>query len=225
MSEVIVIVEGQTEEAFIKQVIAPLLYSQNVFIKPLLIKTSKDARGGAITYDRFKLTARNTLRTNNEVYVTTFLDFYGLDTDFPGYGVTSKKINLYEKVTHLEESLHSAIVSLSGCRPDRFLPHIQPHEFEALLFSDVDKLVSIEPSWHSNVAKLRRIRDSYPNPEHINNSFETKPSRRLIENLSPTYRKTTHGPRGIQRISIEVIESECPHFKLWLDDLRSLKVA
>ncbi|MDX8379004.1 MAG: hypothetical protein R8K48_03010 [Gallionella sp.] len=42
---VIVFAEGSTEEQFIKRVVAPSLRAAQIFIKPQLLKTSKDANG------------------------------------------------------------------------------------------------------------------------------------------------------------------------------------
>ena len=47
MVEVIVFAEGQTEEKFIKQVVAPALRHLQVFVKPQTLNTSQNARGGA----------------------------------------------------------------------------------------------------------------------------------------------------------------------------------
>jgi hypothetical protein len=222
MTSIIVIAEGQSEEIFIKKSIAPVMREIGIFVKPLLLKTSRDASGGGITFDRFKFNARNTLLQSKDVFVTTFLDLYGLDSDFPGFQ-ESKKINdLYQRVIYLENSLRDAIVDHVGIRPERFMPHIQPHEFEALLFSDIEKFISIEPGWAHAMNTLLKARSDVLNPEYINNSYETKPSKRLENCLQPTYRKTTHGPRGIERISLGVIEDACPHFKSWIDSLRVL---
>ena len=57
--EVIVIVEGQTEEQFIKHIVAPSLHSLKIFLKPQLLNTSKKAKGGGVTFDRVKLHSRN----------------------------------------------------------------------------------------------------------------------------------------------------------------------
>lgn len=222
MVNVIVIAEGQSEEIFVKTAVAPELRNFEVYVRPILLKTSKDCSGGAISYDRFKINARNNLRQNNEVYVTTFLDLYGLDTDFPGFSDAHLLYDLYDRLDYLESSLRDDIVAFTGCSPQRFIPHIQPYEFEALLFSDVTKLSMMETTWQKSLKYLTKIYDEFENPEHINNSYETKPSKRLINHLVPKYKKTLHGPRGIQHISLKTVEAECPHFKSWMDKLRSL---
>lgn len=222
MKTVIVFAEGQTEEAFIKDVVAPSLWPLGIFLEPRLLKTSKTGRGGAINYDRLKLNVRNTLRQRNDIVLTTFLDFYELPTDFPSYVESQGIPLLYDKVEFLENRLHDKLIADIGFNSERFIPHIQPHEFEGLLFSDVNVLVSLEPGWEHSADDLRQIYGQFENPEYINNSFETKPSKRLESLLSPKYRKVLHGSTAAKKITLERIEQECPHFKQWMNKLRSL---
>lgn len=223
MQEVIVIAEGQTEEAFIKQVVAPFFQPQQIYLKPLLMNTSATAKGGAVNFDRLKKNVRNTLRSKPNIVLTTFLDLYGLDTSFPNFENASKIRDVYDRVNELELALHQELIEFVGCRPDKIIPYIQPYEFEGLLFSDVQKLCSIEPNWHRSESVLQLMRNEADSPEHINNSFETKPSKRLEDNLHPKYKKTTHGPRISKHIGIEIMEQECTHFGMWLNKIRALK--
>ena len=78
MVEVTVIVEGVTEEAFVKQLMAPALRPLQIFIKPVMLNTSKDAKGGAVSFDRLKINVRNISRQYPRAVVTTLLDLYGL---------------------------------------------------------------------------------------------------------------------------------------------------
>ena len=220
MVEVIVIVEGQTEEKFIKQLIAPALRHLQVYVKPLIMNTSQGAKGGGVSFDRLKFNARNVLRQNTNSVLSTFLDLYALDTSFPAFDEAKEKSIVYDRVKYLEAALQEAIVAYVGCHPDRFLPHIQPYEFEGLLFSDVDVLSTVEPTWVTSLINLRKVRDSVDTPEQINDGYDTKPSKRLEDLLSPKYKKTTHGPRAAERITLSVIEQECSHFKAWMDALR-----
>jgi hypothetical protein len=222
MPEIIVFAEGSTEEQFIKRVIAPSLRHAQIFVKPQLLKTSKNAYGGAISFDRLKFNARNTLRQNPHAVLSTFLDLYALETNFPSYQEAKHKPDIYTRTSCLENALHQAIVEYVGCRPERFIPHIQPYEFEGLLFSNVEALCDVEPTWHLYLAKLSAARNSYETPEHINDSYETKPSLRLENILHPKYQKTRHGPLCAERISLPVIEAECIHFREWMSKLRLL---
>jgi len=50
----------------------------------------------------------------------------------------------------------------------------------------------------------------------------TVPSRRLEKLLQPKYEKVRHGPLAAERITLSVMERECPHFRGWLNQLRAL---
>ncbi len=222
MREVIVFAEGPTEERFIKQVVAPALHGLQIYLKPQLLRTSQAGRGGALSIDRILLNARNTLRQKPNAVLSSFIDLYGLDTDFPAFEESQKLADVHQRVALLEQALHRAVVEHVGCRADRFLPHIQPYEYEGLLFSNVDVLAAIEPTWGKALGALRKVRDLFDSPEHINDSYETKPSKRLENLLHPKYKKTTHGPRAATRISLETMERECAHFRAWMNRLRGL---
>lgn len=224
MVEVIVFAEGPTEEKFIKQVVAPALRHLQVFVKPQLLRTSQMAKGGAVTFDRLKFNARNTLRQRPNAVLSTFLDLYALDVYFPAFDEARKKPDVYSRVTCLQKALHAAIVDHSGCRPECFLPHIQPYEFEGLLFSDVEALSTVEPTWKKSLKVLTKVRASVDTPEQINDGYETKPSKRLENLLQPKYKKTRHGPLAAERITLATIEHECVHFRGWMEKLRTLAI-
>jgi len=222
MVEVIVFAEGPTEEQFIKRVVAPTLRAVRIFVKPQLLNTSLDAKGGGISFDRLKFNARNTLRQKPDAVLSTFLDLYALDTAFPGFETAKHQADVYGRTRLLETALRDAIIEYVGCRPERFLPHIQPYEYEGLLFSDVEALSGTEPSWGKYLSKLREIRNAVETPEHINDGYETKPSRQLEKLLVPRYKKTRHGPLAAERITLSTMEQECVHFRGWLEKLRGL---
>ncbi len=222
MVEVYIIAEGQTEEQFVKQIMAPAFRAMQIFIKPILLPTSKQAKGGAVSLERLQLNARNILRSKPDCILTTLLDLYALDTDFPRHDEARNITDIHQRCGMLETALQHAIVSSVGCQKERFIPHIQPYEFEGLLFSDVTALVGTEPLWASSKEELQRVRSSFETPEHINNSYETKPSKRLEQILRPAYKKTRHGPIAAKRVTLATMEQECRHFREWLDTLRAL---
>jgi len=57
------------------------------------------------------------------------------------------------------------------------------------------------------------------NPELINDSPETAPSKRLA--VTP-YRKTTHGPNIVKEIGLENIRNKCQGFDNWIGLLEEL---
>ena len=188
MVEVIVIAEGQTEEQFIKRLIAPALRYLRIYIKPQLLNTSKDSKGGAISCDRLKFNARNTLRNKPEVFLSTFLDLYGLATDFPKFEEAKQIMDIYARTACLEEYLHGALIDQIGCQSDRFLPHIQPYEYEGLLFSDVEAMIGVEPSWIKSLSVLNKVRSEFETPEHT--AFSTSKSYLVVGMIAQVIRLT-----------------------------------
>ena len=131
MIEIIVVCEGQTEEKFVKTVVAPFFHPLGKFLKPLLV----GGDGGNIRYERYKTDVKNSLKAGN--IVTSLIDLYALKNNFPGYDRAMQCRDLEQRLAVLNKAVHEDIVTAVRCRPERFIPYIQPYEIEALLFSDV----------------------------------------------------------------------------------------
>ena len=218
-----VICEGQTERIFIRDVIAPILSYQQIDLRALLISTSKGNKGGALSYERVKHFILNLIKQENNTFVTTFFDLYALDNGFPNFSESQKQVNVYNKVTQLEQAFKEDIVKENSLFSNRFLPYIQPYEFEGLLFSDIAKLTEVETTWAKATNDLQAIRYNAETPEHINEGYETKPSARLKKFLNnPNYRKTLHGTLAIEAIGIDKLLAECRHFSEWYNQLLAL---
>lgn len=223
MKRICIICEGQTEETFVETVLAPAFYAKNLMLEPQMIETSPGHFGGALNYDRVKRHLRNTLRQKSAPIVTTFFDLYKLDKRFPGYEEAATQQSLTYKLDILKAQLHSDIIKEASCRPERFIPYIQPYEFEALLFSDIAELTKLETDWARSTDALQEARDAVESPEHINDKPETKPAAHLARELiSPKFRKTRHGPIAAQKIGLAKIEAECVYFSAWLNQMRSV---
>lgn len=69
----------------------------------------------------------------------------------------------------------------------RLVPYVQMHEFEALLYSEPQKIVD-EFSAAGLLQEIEEIVDTCGGAEAINDGYETCPSRRL-STLFPTYNK------------------------------------
>jgi hypothetical protein len=68
--------------------------------------------------------------------------------------------------------------------------------------------------------QLMAIRSQFDTPEHINDSPETAPSKR-IEALIPSYQKPLFGNLAALEIGLDPIRHACPHFREWLDRLEA----
>ena len=154
--------------------------------------------------------------------MTTFFDLYGLPADFPGRTQRAASMNPQERATTVEAELHAAVIREVKCRPDRFLPHIQPYEFESLLFSDPSRFASVEPEWQPFVGELQKARQSVDTPEHVNDGPDTHPSARLESLLRPRYNKVRHGAAVSAEIGIDRIRAACRHFDRWLARMEAL---
>src|SRR5690606_21183670 len=107
--------------------------------------------------------------------------------DFPCW-IQSKAIaDKYKKLDFLEEQMAMDINSRF------FIPNIQCHEYESLLFSDYDNLITLLPleDIQDQHLLLKTFRE-YQNPELINDSPITAPSKRL-EQIIKGYSKVLHG--------------------------------
>jgi len=223
MKRVCVVCEGQTEEMFVTKVVAPVFYDIGLNLTPQMIETSPGHRGGALSYERVRRHLRNTLRQKSSPTVTTFFDLYRLDKRFPGFDEAHQETLLARKLDTLCKALSKDIVAVAECLPSRFIPHIQPYEFEGLLFSDVATLVSVEKNWATAQVNLSRVRAEAETPEHINDQPETKPAAHLARVLkSPKFSKLDHGPIAAAKMGLPVIEAECKFFAAWINQLRSL---
>ena len=200
------------------QILGPELADSNVFVEARLIPTSAKGKGGALSGQRVLRFLRNTLRQRRDTHVTTFFDLYGLPPDFPG--PAGSPPDPLDRAAAIEASLHEEVVRVARCRPDRFLPHIQPYEFEALLFSDTSHFAREQPEWEQGADELAEARRGAASPEHINDGPDTHPSARL-DRLAG-YQKVRHGTALAQRIGLDRIRDECRHFAGWLSRLESL---
>jgi len=171
--QLIVVGEGQTEATFVGEVLAPQLRDREINLQPRLIDTSQSGKGGSLSPDRVLRFLRNTLRERGDTYVTTFFDLYGLRAGFPGVETARTENDPLSQCSVIESALAEAAIQVSGSRPDRFFAHIQPHEFEALLFSDVSIFCTIQSDWSRFVGELQIARDSVETPEHINDGPNT----------------------------------------------------
>jgi hypothetical protein len=219
----IVVGEGQTEETFAGYVLRPHLEAFGFTVEPRLVDTSQRGRGGALSKERALRALRNTLRESGRTYVTTFFDLYALKPGFPGVEAARRRNDPLERCRIIEDALAESAIEASGCRANRFVPHIQPHEFEALLFSEVSAFGNVQPEWRRFQEELQEARDGSDTPEHIDEGPDTHPSVRLTALLQPRYKKPLHGSRVAASIGLARIRQECRHFDAWLTKLENLK--
>lgn len=223
MVQVAVICEGQTESRFVLDVLGPYLSVRGIGATPMLIETSRQHAGGSLSGQRVVRFVRNLQRRWSRAYITTLFDLYGLPSDFPGVVDSSERTDPLQVSQFIQERLKDAVLTEDWHYTRRFIPYIQPYEFEALLFSDVGKFNELEPRWRTYLSELEGIRNRSASPEHINGGCNSHPSAQLLRLLRPRYRKATDGPSLAARIGIDCIRAQCHHFNAWLQSLENLQ--
>lgn len=218
MKRILVSVEGQTEETFVRETLRPHLRQCNIELQPVVITThrvkqGRKFKGGVLSYAQTRNEINRLLYDTNVVAVTTLYDLYHLPNDFPGQD--TRPIGKGEtKAIHLEAAFKSDIAS------PRFYPHLQVHEFEAFLFVAPERTAMLFPE-KDLTKQIQKIREAFPTPEDINDSPQTAPSKRILE-LYPNYDKPLYGPLAVLEIGLDIIRAECPHFNSWLSWLENL---
>lgn len=218
MKRVLVLVEGQTEERFVKDILAPHCWTLGKDPTPKVVTTKRvkrgpDFKGGISEYQKVENDLYRLLGDSGAEAVTTFIDYYALPSDFPGMRERPQGASLL-RARHVEAAWAQRI----GSR--RFRPFLMLHEFEALLFVNPELLGKALYA-EDKVAALNAIRAEVTSPEEINDDPRTAPSKRILS-LLPGYQKTLHGPIISGRIGLTEIRRVCPHFNEWLSWLEEL---
>ncbi len=213
-------VEGQTEKKFAEEILTPHLavYSIDVKCRVILTNRKLGARGGILNFNMMR---KDLLRLmsgdgSTEGRFTTMVDLYGLPTEFPGWKEAQTKCLPKEKVGVLEAALQ---VELNDTR---FLPYIQLHEFEALLYCDLPELQRrIDNSDKAFMTLAKEV--SHLEPEAINEGVATAPSKRIIHHV-PIYErlKVRVGAPAAAAIGLAMLREKCPHFNGWVSKLENL---
>lgn len=210
-SRLLVVCEGQTEANFVKTCLGPALLQRGMLVHPTLLKTRPGRQGGGnVSIERLAIHLAN--EYPNHDFLTTLVDLYGF-SDRDG-----------RDRQQLEESIFDAARRRRPeIRSDRVFPYVQQYEFEALLFSDIQRFEWVLDGWTGEAeSRLRTIADAYPDPEQINDHPTTAPSKRLESVFGGTYRKTEHGPLIAEDIGLDAIRQHCPRFNGWVTRLENL---
>lgn len=223
-----VLCEGPTEEKFVKEVLGPYLKGYDIIVKSRILVTSrkKKALGGLISYQQARndlsLWMKEVAHRNSEThYFTTMFDLYALPDDFPGMKENLLVHDAYVKIGNIEEAFGLDINN------HHFIPYIQLHEFEALLFCEIEKLTIDYPKCQKDILALKEIlRTHNDNPELIDSSPQTAPSKWIIKAIEGkrryNYDKPKSGTTVTKSIGMEYLKHRCRHFNEWISKLKSI---
>lgn len=213
-----VLVEGDTEEAFVKAVLKPHLETRAVYATPIKYETSRSAagrrfRGGGLHWPGVLKQVREFLRDPSPAYrLTTLFDLYRLPGDFPSDD--APPIDTAQRAAALERGMTAAVGD------PRFIPYIQRHEFETLVLASLDQLAASDPSKRAGIKKLRADIAGQM-PEDVNDGVNTAPSQRL-KRFVEGYSKYVDGPNVTSVAGLTALRAACPRFGAWITTLESL---
>lgn len=210
MIRLAIVVEGRTEEEFVKQLLAEHLTEHSVLASARLVGSGqRDRRGGNVTVERVAMTMTQVSHSHDAV--TTLIDFYG----FKGRA-TADVDELERRIEDMcREQSHRTL------RHDRVFAYVQRHEFEALLFSDLPVFARVLDLPPNAASTLMGVRARFPSPEDIDDSPDTAPSKRILEAI-PNYNKVADGSAVALEVGLAAMRGECPRFAAWLARLETL---
>ena len=231
MTRLLIHVEGQTEEQFVNELLAPHLRDHGYSsVSARLIGNARPRgkRGGVRPWSEVRRTIVNHLRQDPASSAATMVDYYGLPRTGPkawpgreeaSHAGSQAKLEVVEKAL-LEDV---ARIMGGGFDSSRFIPFVTMHEFEALLFSDCERF-ALGIGRPEVTGPLQEIRNTFSNPEEIDDSPNTAPSRRILA-LIPGYQKPLMGILAAQQIGLATMRAECPHFDTWLKRLETRPIS
>lgn len=223
MKRLFIVVEGETEERFVRTVLYPYFINLGIHIEAQSWITNRKlgTTGGGNSFALVENHLRRLIsryRIDDKVFFSVMVDLYG----FPKQGNSvyddslSKITNGKNRALLLEEKMESRL----SCR--NFIPYVQLHEFEALLLSKPAELGIFYTDKEKEIRALIREIQGFI-PEEINETPEGAPSKRIIKHI-PAYKrqKTTAGVITAERIGLEHLRSTCSHFNDWITKLEAI---
>jgi len=217
------LVEGSTERAMVEHVFAPALEVKGIYLYPRVV--GKPGHKGGNKFATVLRELKALLRQEPGSVVTMFFDYYGLPGDWPSLE-DARGRNPEHIPGILESAIAEAVAQEVGddFNPRRFIPYIQMHEVESLLFAGPAEMAEVfqQPDLESSFSGIVA---SCGGCECINDGPQTAPSKR-IQNLYPSYKKgrsvNAHAYRIAQHIGINRIREKCPHFNEWISRLEQI---
>jgi len=216
MKKITIICEGYSELAFCKDILEPHLKKFEIQLYYELTSQSKD--GGITKWANIKNQIVKIYDEDNEMVISTFLDYYGINKSlkFPKWAEAEVTADKTQRMEVLEKAMYEDVEDKI-----KFIPYIQLHEYEALVFSNYDAFELLYDAQDANLAALKQICTTYPNPEDINNIKVTAPSNRLKENIN-RYNKIQSGIELIKIIGLETLRNKYPMLNDWIISLEEI---
>ncbi len=215
MTRLNIVVEGQAEETFVREILYHHLIQFGVFATPRKVFHSASSRGGVSQYSKIHMDVSRWCKQDQGAFVSSFFDLYALPKDFPSRQKAAKESDVYKKITLLEDGFAASVSKAN------FIPYLQLHEYEALILSQPAKLEVYYPHQTGPINALAAEIATAPTPEHVDEGKDTAPSKRILKHI-PGYKKNLAGALVAMEIGLPMIRSRCRHFNEWVTKLENL---
>ena len=207
------LLEGQTEETIVRDVLGPYLTDSGWYVDFSIVKTKRPAAGpahcgGITSWQQVERDVRLLLRDTSIDVLATLIDYYGFPNAAPGMSDRPNS-DAPTRAAHVEQALRAAIGD------SRFRPHLVLHEIEAWVFAAATELGECFGDGQLAERLIHDVKVA-GGPELVNDGMETAPSKRLLR-YWPTYVKTMDGP--IAELGVSKLRAQCPHLDAWLTRL------
>lgn len=215
--EIAILVEGQTESAFVSEILAPYLQPLGVFAKPVIVKTARWAdgttfRGGGGDWRHYAGDLARLLAATHYHRVSLLVDFYAYPRNGPGAACCHGPHQPRRCAAHRIQAMADAVAK------PRFVPHVVLHEFETWVIA----AAMDAPAVLGDVAVAKRLDAEAASVsgdvELLNDSPQTAPSKRVMR-VWPEYDKVTDGIEVIREAGLAAVMDRCPGLKAWIDQL------
>lgn len=216
LRQIALVVEGQTESAFVGEILAPYLQEFDVYVKPVIVKTSRLADGTAFrgggSWRHYESDLRKLLGATQFRWVSILIDFYAYPRDAPGADCCARP---HQPRRCAEQRVQAMATTIDH---PRFVPHVVLHEFETWVIAAA--------TGSSAVLGERAVADKLTaeantvsgDIELLNDSPQTAPSKRVLQ-CWPGYDKVTDGIEVIRESGLEAVIGRCPGLKSWIEQL------
>ncbi len=200
------VVEGYAEEKFVIHKLGAHLQSK---VSKKLNVNVQNLQGGILS-DKLINRLKN-IAPQYDI-VTTLIDLVGLDAaKLDNYSaiMANSNISSQDKSVQVEQIIADAV----NCT--NIIPYVQPHEFEALCFADIEALEQSDPLLAKNKIRIEQILQNYAsNPENINTIPSKYPAKQLEK-----FAYTKGASNFALYCDVDKIKAKCPHFSMWVNQL------
>ena len=224
MINIYVVVEGNSEEKFINDILSEYFANKSIFIQAEKVITGKNSvgkicKGGGNSYKYYKNHLQKRVKQfskQKNFFFTTMIDYYAIPKDFPKLEKSDKITNIYDKIDFLEKSFYEDIGY------ENFIPNIQLHEFETLCFADIEAIKEEFFDINISLDIIKKDIEKYDNIELINK--KNPPSKRLNIYTNGQYcqAKVSKSFKILKKIGVENIRQKCKHFNNWLKRIEGI---